>query len=38
MYVITDKVGAVFAAFDDSQTADLLNTADQLREVLASEP
>lgn len=37
MYVITEKVGSVFAAFDDSQTADLLTTADQLREVLAGE-
>lgn len=36
MYVITDKVGAVFSAFDDAQTADLLSTADQLREVLAT--
>ena len=35
MYVVTDKVSAVFGAFDDSQVADLLTTADQLREALA---
>ncbi len=26
MYVITDKIGDVFAAFDDSQTYDLMHT------------
>ncbi|MEG0820459.1 MAG: Crp/Fnr family transcriptional regulator [Burkholderiaceae bacterium] len=36
MYVITDKVGAVFSAFDDSQAADLLTTSEQIREVLAT--
>lgn len=35
MYVVTDKVSTVFGAFDDSQVADLLTTADQLREALA---
>lgn len=36
MYVITDKVGTAFGAFDDSQAADLLVTSDQLREALAN--
>lgn len=36
MYVITEKVGAAFGAFDDSQVADLLMTSEQLREALAS--
>ncbi len=36
MYVITDKMGHVFAAFDDSQTYDLMHTADQISKVLQS--
>ncbi len=36
MYVITDKIGEVFAAFDDSQTYDLMHTADQIERVLSS--
>ena len=34
MYVITDKIGEVFAAFDDSQTYDLMHTADLIGSVL----
>ena len=34
MYVITDKIGDVFAAFDDSQTYDLMHTAEQISNVL----
>lgn len=34
MYVITDKIGGVFAAFDDSQTFDLLATAGKVEELL----
>ncbi len=34
MYVITDKIGEVFAAFDDSQTYDLMHTADLIGAVL----
>lgn len=36
MYVITDQIGTVFAAFDDSQTYDLLRTGDQIKSVLQS--
>ncbi|MCD8338775.1 MAG: Crp/Fnr family transcriptional regulator [Burkholderiales bacterium] len=36
MYVITDKIGQVFAAFDDSQTYDLMHTADQISNILQS--
>lgn len=34
MYVITDRIGTVFAAFDDSQTYDLMRTSDQIKNVL----
>lgn len=36
MYVITDRIGTVFAAFDDSQTYDLMRTSDQIKNVLQS--
>lgn len=36
MYVITDRIGTVFAAFDDSQTYDLLRTSEQIKNVLQS--
>lgn len=36
MYVITDKIGQVFAAFDDSQTYDLMRTSEQIKSVLNS--
>ena len=36
MYIITDKIGEVFAAFDDSQTYDLMHTADLIGNVLRS--
>ena len=36
MYVITNKIGEVFAAFDDSQTYDLMHTADQIEKILQS--
>lgn len=34
MYVISDKIGDVFAAFNDSQTFDLLSTSHRIEEVL----
>lgn len=34
MYVISDKVGRVFAAFDDSQTFDLLDTSNKIKTLL----
>lgn len=34
MYVITDRIGTVFAAFDDSQTYDLMRTSEQIKNVL----
>lgn len=36
MYVITDRIGSVFAAFDDSQTYDLMRTSEQIKNVLQS--
>ena len=36
MYVITDRIGTVFAAFDDSQTYDLMRTSEQIKNVLQS--
>jgi len=36
MYVITDKIGTVFAAFDDSQTYDLMKTSERISNVLRS--
>lgn len=36
MYVITDRIGTVFAAFDDSQTYDLMRTSDQIKNVLSN--
>ena len=36
MYVITDQIGTVFAAFDDSQTYDLMKTSEQISNVLRS--
>ncbi len=34
MYVITDKIGRVFAAFNDYQTHDLMHTAEQIGAIL----
>lgn len=36
MYVITNKIGTVFAAFDDSQTYDLMKTSERISNVLRS--
>jgi DNA-binding IclR family transcriptional regulator len=35
LYVISDSIGDVFAAFDDSQTYDLLATSRKIESLLA---